>query len=186
MKQDKRFARSERIIREAFLELLETKSYAEIKVTEICQLADCSRNAFYLHYETKEHLLSSIVREITDNIQQSCQPVVKSLNKIGENESRKYTDQILQAIDRNKKVVSILLKQNQMNFLRCLSHTMVESMIEHTKPFNVSPNIPLVVYFSSGICGFIDFWLTTDLSLEEAQDILHQTVFNQSKKEYYK
>ncbi len=185
MKADKRFIRSESMIRKAFLSLMESKPYSKIKVTEICQLADCSRNAFYLHYETKEHLLSSIIIEITNHVQRSCQPIVNSLHQVGRKESKQYTDQILQAIEENKHVVTILLKQQQMNFLNCLSNTLIKTMTECSERLKVTPNIPFIVYFSNGICGFINYWLTTDLTLEEAQEILHQTIFYQYENEIH-
>lgn len=47
---DKRFVRSEKIIREAFLQLMAEQAFKVITVSDICRQAGISRNTFYLHY----------------------------------------------------------------------------------------------------------------------------------------
>ncbi|MCD7797111.1 MAG: TetR/AcrR family transcriptional regulator [Clostridiales bacterium] len=48
----------------AFLELMEKKSFEYITVTEICKKAGVNRSTFYLHYETVADLLSECVENI--------------------------------------------------------------------------------------------------------------------------
>lgn len=83
---DKRFERSEKIIRQAYLDLLSNKINSKISVSDICRLAECSRNTFYLHYDSKDHLLETIFDDIIDAVEKSCRPVVKDFTYIGRDE----------------------------------------------------------------------------------------------------
>ena len=57
-------ARSRRMIREAFMELLDEKEFGKITVTDIVNRADLNRSTFYAHYPD----VSGIVEEIQDEI----------------------------------------------------------------------------------------------------------------------
>jgi len=56
--------RSRRMIREAFLELLEEKEFGKITVTDIVNRADLNRSTFYAHYPD----VQGVVEEIQDEI----------------------------------------------------------------------------------------------------------------------
>lgn len=51
----------------ALMELLKTKSFEFITVSEICKKAGVNRSTFYLHYENTRDLLEKTVRNMTDN-----------------------------------------------------------------------------------------------------------------------
>ena len=54
---DRRVKKSRAAIYQAFLTLLNQKSYESLTVQEIIDLADVGRSTFYAHFETKEALL---------------------------------------------------------------------------------------------------------------------------------
>lgn len=56
--------RSRRMIREAFLELLDEKEFGKITVTDITNRADLNRSTFYAHYPD----VRGVVEEIQDEI----------------------------------------------------------------------------------------------------------------------
>lgn len=56
--------RSRRMIREAFLELLQEKAFGKITVTDIVKRADLNRSTFYAHYPD----VNGVVEEIQDEI----------------------------------------------------------------------------------------------------------------------
>ena len=60
-KHDPRYIRTEKSIRQAFFALLEKRPYEKITVNMIVEKAGISRNAFYLHYYSKEKLLEDIM-----------------------------------------------------------------------------------------------------------------------------
>lgn len=56
--------RSRRMIREAFLELLEEREFPKITVTDIVKRADLNRSTFYAHYPD----VNGVIEEIQDEI----------------------------------------------------------------------------------------------------------------------
>ncbi len=58
---DRRTKYTRKAIRDAFVELLNTKSYSKISVTEICRLAEINRGTFYIHYYDVDDVLDDIL-----------------------------------------------------------------------------------------------------------------------------
>ena len=59
--------RSRRMIREAFLELLDEKEFGKITVTDITNRADLNRSTFYAHYPDVQGVVEEIQDEIIKN-----------------------------------------------------------------------------------------------------------------------
>lgn len=56
--------KTQRYIREAFLDLLETKSFHQITVRDIVAQAELARSTFYIYYDDKYQLLEEIEQEL--------------------------------------------------------------------------------------------------------------------------
>ena len=67
-KNDRRTRYSKNAIREAYLELLNSKPPEKISVTELCKTADINRGTFYLHYETVKSVQVELEDEIYEEI----------------------------------------------------------------------------------------------------------------------
>lgn len=61
---DRRQRRTRNAIFEGFIALLGRQSYGQITVGQIIEKADVGRATFYAHFETKEHLLKALCREL--------------------------------------------------------------------------------------------------------------------------
>ena len=61
---DLRVARTRQLIKEAFLELMETVGFEKITVQNIVQKAGVNRSTFYLHYTDKFDLLGALEAEL--------------------------------------------------------------------------------------------------------------------------
>ena len=57
---DRRTKRTEKLIQEAFFELLKTTPADKITVRQICEQADINRSTFYDHYEDYPSFLSKL------------------------------------------------------------------------------------------------------------------------------
>jgi len=68
-KPDLRVGRTRRWLQRALQELMAEKSYQQIKVSEIVERAEVSRPTFYMHYETKDHLLMSLFDDMLTTTQ---------------------------------------------------------------------------------------------------------------------
>lgn len=63
---DKRKARTEKVIREVFFQMLSQMPMYKITVSELCRRADINRGTFYLHYQDCYDLIDTISNEIAD------------------------------------------------------------------------------------------------------------------------
>ena len=72
-KIDRRINRSKKVLKDAFITLLDKKGIEEISVTDIVQAADLNRSTFYSHFQDKESLMISIMDELLVGIVDSIQ-----------------------------------------------------------------------------------------------------------------
>lgn len=68
MPQDRRVARTQRLLREALHSLIREKDYDTIVVKEILGRADVGRSAFYTHFRDKDDLLASSIQDLVGSI----------------------------------------------------------------------------------------------------------------------
>jgi AcrR family transcriptional regulator len=66
--KDLRVRRTLRSIRQAFYTLIMEKSFSEISITELTELAEVNRKTFYLHYTSLDDLIQEIEDEVVEEI----------------------------------------------------------------------------------------------------------------------
>ena len=69
--KDKRYARTEKLIRDAFFKSVETNGFERTGVSGICSAAGISRHAFYAHYDDKYQLLDRLFAELEEELMAS-------------------------------------------------------------------------------------------------------------------
>lgn len=80
-KTDMRIIKTRANLRNSLLKLLQKKTMNEISVKEICDIAQCSRNTFYMHYPYKEALYEELIDLCIMQIQQIfTAPLQKKMN----------------------------------------------------------------------------------------------------------
>ena len=62
--QDLRVRRTQKWLQDALLQLMREKPFQTLQIKEIADRAQVSRPTFYLHYQTKEELLLSLVDQV--------------------------------------------------------------------------------------------------------------------------
>lgn len=71
MSESRQVQFTKRIMKDAFLELLQEKPLSKINVKELCAKADVNRSTFYDHYENIDYLIQEVEEEMADQITQS-------------------------------------------------------------------------------------------------------------------
>src|SRR5882757_3048006 len=66
--RDRRVRRTRRQLQQALLQLLRDEPLSKITISQIAARADVSRQAFYLHFSSKEELLLSHIDDVFDDI----------------------------------------------------------------------------------------------------------------------
>lgn len=110
MKQDLRFKKTERLIRQTALELLSKKSIEEITVGEICEKAEISRNTFYGHFEDK----FSLLKKFSEDFAEELAIHIENLSpETGYENSIRLTAEILfEYLSEHEKLLRILSKND--------------------------------------------------------------------------
>ena len=68
MKTDRRVKYTQRVLKEALIEILNEKPIDRVTVKEICDRADINRSTFYVHYGSPQELLESVAKEMYEKI----------------------------------------------------------------------------------------------------------------------
>ncbi|MDR1555927.1 MAG: TetR/AcrR family transcriptional regulator [Tannerellaceae bacterium] len=66
--EDKRIKLTKLILKDALVELIETKSINEISITELCRSANINRSTFYKYYSSPQELLRELTKEFINTI----------------------------------------------------------------------------------------------------------------------
>ena len=121
-KQDRRIAKTKKLLKEAIIELMGKDHIDHITVSTLCEHVDISRNTFYYHYAHIGELIDDI---IADNIQ-----LLDALST-GVTDPQKSICELYEFMAKHKNIyMGLLIKNTNVNFLNALK--------EHTK-VNVRP-----------------------------------------------
>lgn len=111
MSKDLRYSRTEKHIKRAFLELLKTKPYDKIKVADIIELAEISRNAFYLHYYSKDELLDSFINSYANQFIEAQEEILKNATQDND-QARQIIDAMITPFYEDVETTMLLFKIN--------------------------------------------------------------------------
>lgn len=166
MKAEYRSAiRSRKMIREAFLELLEEKEIHKITVTEIVNKADLNRSTFYAHYMDVKAITEEIENEVIDKM-------LEILNGFQFQNFFNHPTPLLLEVSRflesNKEIYKILLKANGAEtFLKRLKNIFTDYMLSDTDIPDYLKDSKMVTlrvcYFAGGIVNLYEEWFSDHL-----------------------
>jgi AcrR family transcriptional regulator len=72
--EDRRAARTRRLIKEALADLMHAQRYENITVQDIIDRADIGRSTFYAHYQDKDELVTQFFEEMMESITREAKP----------------------------------------------------------------------------------------------------------------
>ena len=178
---------------DALLDLLKTKPFAYITISEICKKAEVNRSTFYLHYENTADLLAETGQRLLDDFRSyfmvdtvaltahfaNCEE--KELNFITE----EYLHPYLSYIRDNRHVFATILKHaNSFHFdavfQRLFQH--VFDPILHRFGYPAEERKYVMMFYLSGINALVLEWLKDGCrkSIEEVSHIIRECIFGRN------
>jgi len=182
-KVDRRVEKTKNNIKSAYFELLKTKPADKITVQEICDLANCSRNTFYMHYLYKENLYESTLNECVDSVLDSFKPHGKIRSQKDLYLVDEYVSQFLNGIEKNEDTLKVIIHSDtRYQFSRKLSEAIFETLQQSTKTagYNNAESFQYKLMCRYTAFGFVEFsfyWLEhKELELSELKSVLHDII----------
>lgn len=161
---DRRVKYTKRVIKEAFISLLEEKDISHISVKELCTIADINRGTFYRYYADIYDLLKKIEEEFIYEIK-----ISNSMINMKEHSIYSFTHGILDIFEKNKKLVRILFSaDNNIFFLDDVLEVAYEKCIDKWGSDKLKDNKELenaVVFIFNGALGVINYWIKNDFNI---------------------
>lgn len=176
--------RSKRLIRQAFVELLQEKDLEKITVTDIITRADLNRGTFYAHYQDVRAVIEQIENEI----------IAKLLDVLSEFRHKSFFQNPLPLLLKVSRYLEedlgfyriLINSKGAIPFLEKLKGIFVEYMktdsdipesVKQSSDFTVSIN-----FFAGGVINLYQVWFRgkTDYSLNEIALVVSKIIKNTS------
>ena len=158
--EDLRIRRTKKLIQDATMQLIDEKGFANVRIVDIASRAGVNRNTIYLHYETKEDIIISMVDEAFANSGAvlNFNEILKSEKRITRKKLTNIFEMLFKTIDENIELYRIVLTDpNLSGYLdkRILKiRTVVLNTVKPTKRNNIG-----IEYLVSGIYGVVQKWI---------------------------
>lgn len=169
--KDLRVKRTYILLKNALFELLSKKSFDEIKVNDICNLAMIHRTTFYSHFQDKYDLLEYCIKDLEEDLTEKIKKSQYS------NSKEFYTNLVMNLLDyisENKKMLKSILKNNYDNGLNnifmntCINY--ITSMLEKDPNITYKLKTPVIANFYSGaVISTLVWWIKNDNNLDEKE-----------------
>lgn len=158
-REDRRARYTEKVIIDAYLQLLEQKPKNKIRVTEICALAEINRCTFYLHFSD----INEVEAVIQQNLLKKLQAHVRTQMASSKNRiqlSNMFTEQIL-----NDPAYLALVKLSQPStpfqkeLLQFFEKDLLASLPEHSRLTDRQKHL-LYLFIAGGISAVYQDWVS--------------------------
>lgn len=155
------------LLKDAMIDLMQTKPVEKITIKEICEKAQINRSTFYLHYSEPNDLLKSIEDDIIEN-------TADYLDKIGadiNNSAMQYMLMFFRYIRENDKIFRTLLVKRENPFFRKKFIKFALERVVTSLHCTANKKYEKYVYgfVINGSLGAIIEWVESDYSIPEQE-----------------
>ena len=157
MADNRRVRMTKKLIKDAYLELLETNPSEKISVTDICRKADVNRSTFYMYYEDPIILRQDIENDLMEQI-----PVLSEMpSEITSDEQFvAILESFFTYIKDNDRMFRILILQSDK---RAFNRRLIDAVLRKYHVESQSSNPMLAkyeyVFIVSGVIGLLGAWM---------------------------
>lgn len=181
-KQDIRVERSKDAIKKSFVDLMKCRTYEEITVKDLAEDARINRKTFYAHYETKQALFETMMREMFDDIC-GCFMYEKELSEEPAGEQlKKDIRRFLQVTEGYREQLDVMITDQTatMTFIVAEQAILQRAQAIHILKEMLPGRVPVELYImrlKNYFLGVMDWWLSQqEYTLEEATEILYKSM----------
>ena len=160
---DLRVVKTKKAIYDSLINLMETKPFEEIRVSEICEHAMVNRSTFYAHFNDKYSLLDEIMQDIRKTLTE----YLKNDDYTAHN-LRQYAidlvDNLMTFLDKNKKLYYGIVTNNKGSvmmdmLLNTLKLDLLEKIDLFEYPNGDIPKDVVATYYIGAISSTLQEWL---------------------------
>lgn len=154
-KEDLRVRKTKKSLYEALLTIMKEKSFEEIKVSDICNMAMTNRSTFYDHFTDKYELFDSLIKDLEIEL------ITKLEKNISYNNSKEYYMNMIKLlfdhISENMDVYSSIINKNRNSIIMDMVYnTLVRDVKEHLIRTDIDAIIPVEIVSSFYVSGVIN------------------------------
>ena len=118
--------RSERLLQEAFIRLVEHEGRERVTVAEVCREADLNRSTFYAHYDNVDALGDSIIGKLTDGL---AEIIAQHAPLWSSGDYRAVIDLLGSYVDEHRSTYRLLImSQRSFGFVERLRSSLLEAV----------------------------------------------------------
>lgn len=181
-KRNRKQAYSQKVIREAMLNILKTTPLSKVTVTDICKRADVNRTTFYANYDDIYDLLDSIAQELYETIRQV-------LMQYDAMDGYAYYHILLEAIRDNADICVAALQISDQEYQALKVDFHYDRIMETRKcrsfqGIGLESNL-IMDYVLAGTRSLINKWLMDDMSIPIDVMAEHLYTINSHLLDYY-
>lgn len=185
-KNESKYFNTAKKMNEAFLSLLEKKSFEYITIKDICKEANVNRSTFYLHYDNLNDLLEEVITNTSADFYKAFSfakrkdipsSSLDELNFINDN----YLIPYLNFVKEHKKIYQEFKNYSSLFRADCykteIYHDLIDQILDK---FGIDDKYKeyLFDFFVSGIQSIVTRWLKNDcnLDVQEVADLIKALV----------
>ena len=157
--------RSRKMIRDAFMELVEEKKNGKVTVTDIVKRADINRSTFYAHYQD----VQGVAEELEEEIFESTIPLLEIKYVNVYKNPKPFLQNLAKIMEENEAFYRVLIKSNYADhFEKRLVEVLTDYILNSEEVPEVVINSPffdmLITFVMGGIVNVFHKWFQGNLN----------------------
>lgn len=183
---DLRIRKTRKLIRDAFIRLLDRKGFNGITINNIADVAMINRSTFYLHYTDKFDLMEKTIEEAIQNILKLVAPEAHIIDgKLEYDSFVQNINSILQTIEKDALLYKVILNDKEISEVsRTLEHALIEKL-DTCFPGDILISRDLFLELIASLyMSAIRWWLNSDMKYSSnfvAEQLVQLLVIGPSK-----